>query len=199
MMKTHAAAKKYGMSSALTLFRTYCSSVAPVVTAENAFLAFFLAFNRGLKEEAHEAARLSLSLPLTLEALDEELCNASGPALGALWGHRLAVSRAIVEGFTACRTEVGDLQGWISPHNRSCRAKLGPRPGQQLSHFMEKVVVDFSLMNIFSFIEIMSSERVFQCQSCRAPLRLDFRRLFKCLERHVDDSIERASSAFLDF
>jgi BTB/POZ domain len=127
MMKAHAAPRKYGMSSVLTLFRTYCS-VAPVVTIENAFRAFFLAFNRGLKEEAHEAARLSLPLPLTFEALDEELYNASGPALEALWGHRLAVSRAVVEGFTACRTEVGDLQGWFSPHNRSCSPKLGPRP-----------------------------------------------------------------------
>jgi hypothetical protein len=198
MMKTHAAAKKYGMSSALTLFRTYSTSVAPVVTTENAFLAFFLAFNRGLKEEALEAARLSLSLPLAFEALDEELHNASGPALEALWRHREAALRAIVEGVMACRTEVGDLRGWSSPHDRSCCARLGPRPKQQLSFFAAKVIADFSLMNISSFIEIMLSQGLFQCPSCKAPLRLDFRRLFRCLERHVDDSIERASPTFLD-
>jgi hypothetical protein len=197
MMTTHAAAKKYGMSSALTLFRTYCTSVSPVVTTENAFRAFFLAFNSGLKEEALEAARLSLSLPLTFEALDEELYNASGPALEALWRHREAALRAIVEGVMAYKTEVGDLRGWCSPHDRSCCAKLGSRPRQQLSSFAAKVIADFSLMNISSFIEIMSSQGVFQCPSCKTPLRLDFQRLFRCLERYIGDSIERASPTFL--
>jgi hypothetical protein len=198
MMKTHAAAKKYGISSALTLLRTYCTSVVPVVTIENAFRAFFLAFNMGLKEEALEAARLSLSLPLTFEALDEELYNASGPALEALWRHREAVLRAIVEGVMAYKIEVGDLRDWCSPHDRSCCAKLGPRPRQLLSSFAAKVIADFSLMNISSFIEIMSSQGVSLCPSCRAPFRLDFQRLFRCLQRYIDDSIERASPASLD-
>jgi hypothetical protein len=198
MMKTHAAAKKYGISSALTLFRTHGTRVAPVVTTENAFRAFFLAFNTGLKEEALDAARLSLSLPLTFEALDEELYNASGPALEALWRHREAALRAIVEGVMACKTEVGDLRDWCSPHDRSCCIKLGHRPRQQLSSFAAKVIADFSLMNISSFIEIMSSQGVFLCLSCKTPLRLDFQRLFRCLERFIDDSIERASPAFLD-
>lgn len=35
MMKTHAAAKKYGMSSTLTLFRTHRTSVAPVLTLDH--------------------------------------------------------------------------------------------------------------------------------------------------------------------
>jgi hypothetical protein len=34
MIKTFAAARKYGMPSVLALFRTYCSRVAPVVTGE---------------------------------------------------------------------------------------------------------------------------------------------------------------------
>lgn len=196
MMKTHAAAKKYGMSSTLALFRTYCTSVAPVVTTENAFRAFFLAFNLGLKEDALAAARLTQALPLTFEALDEELYNASGPALEALWRLREATLRAIVEGVMACRTEVGDLRGWSSPHDRSCCAELGSRPRQQFSSFAAQVIGDFKLMNISSFIEIMLSQGVFQCPSCKAPLRLDFPRLFRCLERHIDDSIERASPAY---
>jgi len=199
MMKTHAAAKKYSMSSALTLFRTCRTGVAPVVTTANAFRAFFLAFNRGLKEEALEAARISLSLPLTLEALGEGLCNASGPALEALWRHRIAVSPAIVEGFKTCRTEIGDLQGWILPHDKNCGASRTGLRQEHLSFFIAKVVADFSLMNIISFIEIMSSQIPFlPCPSCKDRLQLDFRRLFRCLERHVDDSIERASPDFLD-
>jgi hypothetical protein len=200
MMKTHAAAKKYHMSSTLTLFRAYCTNVAPVVTTENAFRAFCLAFNRGLKEEALEAAWLCLSLPLTFEGLGEELYNASGPALEALWRHRKAASRAIRDGVMAYKIEVGDLRGWHSPHDRSScaeAAELGPGPRKKLKFFTAMVICDFSLMNISSFTEVMSS-RVFQCPSCRDPIRLDFQRLFRCLERHVDDSIKRASPAFLD-
>ena len=199
MMKTHAAAKKYGMSSALTLFRAY-TGAAPVVTTENAFLAFFLAFNRGLKEEALEAARICLTLPLTFEALGEELCNASGPALKALWRHRKAASRAIAEGVMAYKIEVGDLRGWSSPHDRRGRcAELGLGPRDRLSFFAVEIIRDISLMNIASFTEIMSSQG-FHCPSCGARIRLDFQGLFRCLERHVDDSIKQAlaSPAFLD-
>lgn len=65
-----------------------------------------------LKEEALEAALLSQSLPLTFEALGEELGNASGPALEALYRHRWATLRALHQCFLACRNEVGDLRGW---------------------------------------------------------------------------------------
>ena len=197
MMRTHAAAKKYGMSSALTLFRAHSTSVASVVTTENAFQAFFLAFNRGLTEEALGAARLSLSLPLTFEALGEQLYYASGPALEALWMHRLAASRAIDSGVIAYEIEVGDLRGWSLPHDRSGCTALGPGPQEQLSVFAAAVIVDLSRMNISSFTETMSSQG-FKCPLCGAPLRLDFQRLFRCLERHIDDSFEQVSPIFLD-
>jgi hypothetical protein len=197
MMRTHAAAKKYGMSSALTLFRAYSTSVASVVTTENAFQAFFLAFNSGLKEEALRAARLSLSLPLTFEALGEQLYHASGPALEALCMHRLAASRAIDSGVISFEIEVEDLRGWSLPHNRSGCAALGPGPREQLNSFAAEVIADLSRMNISSFTETMSSQG-FKCPLCGAPLRLDFQRLFRCLERHIDDSFEEASPVFLD-
>ena len=202
MMKTHAAAKKYGMSPTLTLFRTNYTRSVPIMTTENAFRSFFLAFNKGLKEEALEAARLSLSLPLTFESLGKELCNASGLALKALWKHRKVSLWAILEGVGACILEVGDLRGWCLPHDRSGCTVLEPRPPklvvERLHSFMEKVIVDFSMMNVFSFIEIMSPRGGFQCKSCNALLQLDFRRLFRCLERHVDDSVKQASPTFLD-
>jgi hypothetical protein len=170
------------------------------MTTKNAFRAFFRAFNEGLEEEALEAAGLSLYLPLTFEALDEELYNASGPALKALWGHRRAVLGAIAEGFSGFIFEVGDLQGWTlsSPHDTSCCAKVGPLSRRHFGVFVARVLVDISLMNISNFIKIMSSQEVFRCPSCKAPLLLDFRRLYRCLERHFDDSIERVSPAFLD-
>src|SRR5260221_3044 len=76
MMKTYAAARKYCMSSVLTLFRTYRSGRVPVVTTANAFRAYLFAFNEGLREEALDAARLTLTLPQTFETYGKDLCNA---------------------------------------------------------------------------------------------------------------------------
>ncbi|KAH9177561.1 hypothetical protein EDB89DRAFT_1818048, partial [Lactarius sanguifluus] len=102
MIKTFAAARKYGMPSVLARFRTYCSRAAPVVTAESAFRAYAFASNEGLKEEALEAAQLTLSLPQTFEKYGSSLCDASGPALLALWKHRGMAIRAIKRGADLC-------------------------------------------------------------------------------------------------
>ena len=195
MMKTYAAANKYCMSSVLTLFRTYRSGVGPVVTTENAFRAYLFAFNEGLREEALEAARLTLTLPQTFETYGKDLCNASGPALQALWRHRQASLRAVEMGIRACVVEVGDLRGWrnTSPRDKSCGAEPGTRPRDQFLAFTRRVGADLSLMNFSIFVETMSSQGGFKCPSCKAPMRFDLIRLFSCLERHVNGSIERAS------
>ena len=58
-------------------------------------------------------------------------------------------------------------------------------------------VEDFLLMNISSFVEFMS-RGVSRCTSCKTSLRLNFPRLFRCIEPHYDNSVEWASPAFLD-
>jgi len=201
MMKTYAAAKKYCMSSVLTLFRTYRSGMVPVVTTANAFRAYLFAFNEGLREEAFEAARLTLTLPQTFETYGKDLCNASGPALQALWRHRQASLRAVGIGIRDCVMEVGDLRGWrnSSPRDKSCCAEPGTRPRDQFLAFTRRLVADLSLMNFSHFIEAMSSQGVFKCPSCKAPVRFDLFRLFVCLERHVDESVERASPRLWPF
>jgi hypothetical protein len=202
MMKTYAAARKYRMFSALTLFRTYCTGVAPVVTTANAFRAYLFAFDEGLKEEALEAARLTLSLPQTFETYGKDLCNASGPALLALWRHRRALLQAVEMGVQACILEVGDLRSWRagSPRDKGCPCtQLGSRPREQFLAFTQRLTTDFSVMSFSSFIEIMSSQGGFKCSSCKAPVRLDLFRLFGCLERHVNNRIEQARSLFVFF
>ncbi|KAH9177569.1 hypothetical protein EDB89DRAFT_1419444 [Lactarius sanguifluus] len=128
MIKTFGAARKYGMPSVLARFRAYCSRVAPIVTAENSFRAYGLALNEGLKEEALEAAQLTLSLPQTFETYGSSLCYASGPALLALWKHRGMVAQAIKRGVGLCLEEVGDLRDWKldSPGDEDCRAAPAP-------------------------------------------------------------------------
>ncbi|KAH9006371.1 hypothetical protein EDB86DRAFT_721412 [Lactarius hatsudake] len=198
MIKTFAAARKYGMPSVLARFRTYCSREAPVVTAENAFRAYVFASNQGLKEEALEAAQLTLSLPQTFDAYGSSLCDASGPALLALWKHRGMAMQAIKRGVDLCLKEVGDLRDW--KHNSpgddgDCCIVPSPRLREHFVLFTEKIPRDFSTMNFFKFVYAMS-ERVAQCVSCKRRQCLDNLRLFDCLERHVRGQIEQASPVF---
>ncbi len=200
MTKTFAAARKYDMPSVLALFRIYCSRVAPVVKAENAFRAYVFASNEGTKEEALEAAQLTLSLPQTFETYGSDLCNASGPALRALWKHRGMAVQAIKRGIDLCLKEVGDLRDWKlnSPgdENWDCCIVPVPRLRERFVLFTKNISQDFSTMNVSKFVDTMSSQGKFQCTSCRRQQCLDNWRLFHCLERHVRGQIEQASPSF---
>ncbi|KAI9511498.1 hypothetical protein F5148DRAFT_1321161 [Russula earlei] len=133
MLRTCSAARKYNMSSALVLFRTYSTRVAPVLTTQNAFRAYALAFNEGLKDEALEAALWTLSLPQTIEFYGEDLSIASGPALYTLWRHRESAWKAIEIGIQEYTENVGDLRGWLSSSHGTHDSfpDLGPDPRNQ--------------------------------------------------------------------
>ena len=194
MLKTFAAARKYGMPSVLALFRAYCGRVAPIVTTENAFRAYVFASNEGLKEEALEAARLTLSLPQSFETYGPSLSNASGPALRALWKHRELAFKTIRRGVERCLKEVGDLRDWKLelPGDKSCCSVPAPRMLEQFLLFTEKIPQNFSTMNISNFLDTMSPQGGFHC-TCKRPQRLDNLRLFECLERCVQSGLDQAS------
>jgi len=203
MMKTCAATKKYGMPSASAQFRAmaYSTRVTPVVTTQNAFRAFVLAFDKGLTEEAFEAALGTLSLPDTIETYREDLYIASGPALYALWRYRPKCLQAIATEIQECVTEVGDLRDWLSrPYigrtHSFCRT-LNQRPRKQFALFTQDVTKDFSNMKLPRFVETMTSKGEFKCPSCGCYLQFDFLRLFSHLEQRVNDRFDEASPAFL--
>ena len=201
MMKTFAAARKYDMPSILARFRTYCSPGAPVVTVDNAFRAFVFASNEGLKEEALEAAQLTLSLPQTFETYGSSLCNASGPALLALWKHRQMAVHAIDHGVDLCLEEVGDLRDWKlnSPGDENCYCCIVPAPPlrERFVFFTKNIAWNLSTMNFSNFVDTMSPREGFKCSMFGHQQRLDNLRLFDCLERHVRGQIEQASPVSL--
>ena len=203
MMKTCAAAKKYSMPSASALFRTmgYSTRVAPVVTTQNAFRAFMLAFDEGLADEALEAALRTLSLPLTIETRTEDLRIVSGPALRALWRYRQKALKAIETGLGECVVEFGVLRDWLSSshtdNNHSSCQHLDSRPQEKFVLFTQNVTRDFSNMTLPRFIETMLSDGRFRCMSCRDFLQFDFLRLFSHLEQRVNDRNGEASPTFL--
>ncbi|KAF8268892.1 hypothetical protein EI94DRAFT_1062062 [Lactarius quietus] len=196
MIKTYAAARKYGMPSVLARFRTYCNRVAPVVTVENAFRAYVLASNKGLMEEAFEAAQLTLSIPQTFETYGSSVCDASGPALRALWKHRGMAKQAIKRGVDLCLDEVGDLRDWklSFPGDSDCCIVPSTRLREQFVLFVEKIPQNFSTMNLYNFVFAMSRQII--CASCRRQQLLDNSRLFDTLERHVRGQIEQLHNEF---
>jgi BTB/POZ domain len=197
MINTLAAARKYGMSSVLTRFRTYGDHhrVARIVTTKNAFRAYLLAFGEGLKQEALEAARLTLSQPQTIEAYGVSLRQASGPALKALWKHRKVAFQAIEMGIEDCIREVGNLGSWrtTSLDDERCCSRPGTHPQEPFLQFTRKVTSNFALMTYPNFVEAMSPQGGFQCSLCKAPIQLDLWRLFDCLEGHVNSNFTKAS------
>jgi len=195
-LKTCAAATKYDMSSASALFRTICTRFVPVVNTQNAFRDYVLAFNKGLKDEALDAALRTLSLPQTIETYGEDLYIASGPALYALWRHREKAFKAIVIGIRKCTAEVGDLRGWLSSsesyiNHNSC-PNLGTTPRELFSRFIWTLVSDVLPMGFPTFLETMSSKGRLQCQSCSRHLQFDLLGLFSFVEQHVNDCINQA-------
>ena len=155
------------------------------------------ALNQGLKEEALEAAQLTLSLPQNFEDYGPSLCNASGPALHALWKYRGIAVEAIKRGVDLCLEEVGDLRDWKLnlPGDEDCCLVPAPDLLGQLVLFTEKINQNFSTMNISHFVNNLPTKGVSkpECKSCKRQQRLDDARLFDCLERHVRGQIKQVN------
>ncbi len=91
-MELLSVAQKYEMSSVLTHIRGSLSRQHPLfISPENAFLAYSLAQRYGLREEATQAARLTLKFVLTIETLEDKLAMMPGAYLHELWKYHQRV------------------------------------------------------------------------------------------------------------
>ncbi|KAI0316423.1 hypothetical protein OF83DRAFT_246103 [Amylostereum chailletii] len=89
------AAQKYDMGGILRLSRIlFFDRKDDLVTARNAFRAYGLAFEHGLRGEALHAARLTLDLPMTFDKIGRDLYTTSGRALCALRKYRVTCFEA---------------------------------------------------------------------------------------------------------
>ena len=91
-MELLSVAQKYEMDSALTHIRGFLSRQdPPFINPENAFLAYSFAQEYGLREEAVQAARLTLKCTLAIETLDDKLAIMPGAYLHELWKYHQRV------------------------------------------------------------------------------------------------------------
>ncbi|KAH9018769.1 hypothetical protein EDB83DRAFT_2528332 [Lactarius deliciosus] len=91
-MELLSVAQKYEMSTVLTHIRSFLSRQRPLfISPENAFLAYSLAQRYRLREEANQAARLTLKFTLTIESLEDKLAIMPGDYLHELWKYHQRV------------------------------------------------------------------------------------------------------------
>jgi hypothetical protein len=91
-MELLSVAQKYEMSSVLSHIRGSLSRQdPPFINPENAFLAYSLAQEYGLREEATRAARLTLKVTLAIETLEDKLATMPGAYLYELWKYHQRV------------------------------------------------------------------------------------------------------------
>ena len=91
-MELLSVAQKYKMSSTVTHIRGSLSRQnPPFINSENALLAYSLAQEYGLREEAIQAARLTLEVTLTIANLEDNLAIMPGAYLYELWKYHRRV------------------------------------------------------------------------------------------------------------
>ena len=101
-MELLAVAQKYEMSSVVTHIRGAISRQdPPFLRLETAFRVYFLAQQYGLHQEAVQAARLTLQLPMTIEGLGDKLdfSGMTGAFLHELWKYHEQVRNELKSAF----------------------------------------------------------------------------------------------------
>jgi len=87
-----SAAQKYQMDPILSRIRTMIASLAPtLIIPETSFQVYSLAQMHGLRQEALQAARMTLTFPFTVEDLEEKLDAIPGIYLHELWKYYQSV------------------------------------------------------------------------------------------------------------
>jgi hypothetical protein len=147
-MELLSVAQKYKMDVVLTRIRNHIAEQdPPFIREETAYDVYSLAQRYGLRKEALQAARSTLTLsPLTIEGLKDELDMMSGACLHELWKYHLRVKsklRLYLEAFrrshakhvfgeSKCQSLTPSLiPTWISCHIETMQGNLAfLDPGQ---------------------------------------------------------------------
>ena len=100
-----SAAQKYQMDPILNRIRTMVASLdPPLVLPEDSFRGYSLARMHGLREEALQAARMTLTFPFTIEGLEDKFDSIPGIYLHELWKYYQSVRTHLTSDLAAFRT-----------------------------------------------------------------------------------------------
>jgi hypothetical protein len=100
-----SVAQKYQMDSILSRIRAMVAlQDPPLIRPETAFQVYTLARRHGLRQEALQAARTTLTFPFTIENLEDELDAIPGIYLHELWKYYQSVRTHLMSDLAEFRT-----------------------------------------------------------------------------------------------
>jgi hypothetical protein len=152
IMELLYVAQKYEMHSTMAHIRgSIARQDSPFIDSENAFHVYSLAQNYGLRQEALQAARATLTLSMTIEALEDKFDVMSGAALHELWKYHERVrsilisdlaefkngARGILTGLRCARSSHSLIPRWLDRYIDS----IGRTP-----HFFDIAEFDIILL-----------------------------------------------------
>ncbi|KAH9009130.1 hypothetical protein EDB85DRAFT_1477714 [Lactarius pseudohatsudake] len=151
-MELLAVAQKYQMDSVMTHIRGAISRQdPPFVRPETALRVYFLAQQQELRQEALQAARVTLRLPMTIEGLGDKLNfpGMSGAYLHELWKYHQQVRTELKPGVLEFRNS------GLPDSVKGLRCS-GPRSGnhsfpQWLDDYIRSIAEDLPLFDLIEF------------------------------------------------
>ncbi|KAI9441870.1 hypothetical protein H4582DRAFT_1849548 [Lactarius indigo] len=199
-MELLAVAQKYQMNSIMIHIRGAISQQdPPFIRPETAFHVYFLAQQHGLRQEALQAARVTLHLPMTIEDLGDKLDfpGMTGAYLHELWKYHQQVRADLKSGVLEFRNSglPDDVEGL------RC---LSPRYGNQsfprwLDDYIGSIAEDLPLFDLIEFENTRARHIESNVVSSRACSCIDIssqviRAFWEALTAVVHGSTERADS-----
>jgi hypothetical protein len=192
-----AVAQKYQMDSILDHIRgTIARQHPPFIRPETAFHVYFLAQKQGLHQEAVQAARVTLRLPMVIEDMRDKLefSEMTGAYLYELWKYHERIRTGLKSDLPMFR----DFDLPMSVKNLICRARTDNSVPRWIDDYIESITGAPHLFDLVEFEDAWARHikeiRKCPCIDIPSQLRRDF---WGALTAFVDGAIERVREAAL--
>ena len=159
-----SVAQKYQMNPILSHIRdTIASQDPPFIRSQTAFRVYSLAQAYELRQEVLDAARTTLTFPLTIEELEDELDTAPCIYLHELWKYHKRVQTHLRSDLTAFRTTgVSSVLTGFSCSNITSYGKLA-----WLDAYIGSIAVSPALFDLTTFHMCLSRHAISKFSNCQ--------------------------------
>jgi hypothetical protein len=190
VMELLSVAQKYEMKSPIAHIRAIACQDPSFTSPENAFHVYSLAQKYGLRQEALQAARITLTISMTMEELGEKLVM-SGVALHELWKYHKRV-RSILESDLA-EFRASGARGTLA--GLRCAFQSPSLTPKWLDSYIESIGKTPNLFDLVEFAIILAHhiKRRFSCQ-CGGITSQTIRIFWTALTAVVNESIQKVKS-----
>jgi len=205
VMELLSVAQKYEMVSVLADIR---SSIAlknpPLIYPENALGAYSLAKKYGLRQEAAQAARITLTFTLSIENLEGKPDLPRGIELHELWTYHQSVQSNLLSNVDNFRTTTA---GTLTGLQCLARTQWGPGIPLWIDNYILSIVrnpsyfdpVEFQTTLACHVREATGARSGNGCASCTRIPRQTMRTFWTALTNFVNENIAKVSVIRLNF